>query len=395
MTGILLANGRVVTPAGILDPGWVLVADARIAAVGQGAPPTPAGAGPRLAVPDPAGRTEDLDGRWVVPGFVDLHVHGGGGASASSDPEEILGAAAFHRRHGTTRTLVSLVTGALDSLRAQAAAVADLVEAGPAGTAHVVGSHLEGPFISPRRRGAHDPDYLLAPDPDVLADLLDAGRGTVRMVTLAPELPGALDLVRQVVDAGAIAAIGHTDATYAQAAAAVDAGATVATHLFNAMSGLHHRDPGAAAAALDRPEVVCELINDGVHLHDATVRLGFTAAGPGRVALVTDATVAAGMPDGRYQLGSMLVEVAGGEAHVADGGAIAGSTATMDAVVRRTVAAGVPLPVAVEAAATTPARTLGLAGRTGFIAPGVDADLVILDEDLTVTAVMALGSWSP
>jgi N-acetylglucosamine-6-phosphate deacetylase len=386
MTGILLTNGRVVTPAGILDSGWVLVEGARIAAVGQGTPPTPRGTPPAV---------QDLNRRWVVPGFIDLHVHGGGGASASSDPDEILRATGFHRRHGTTRTMVSLVTGALDSLRAQVAAVSDLVEAGPAGTANIVGSHLEGPFISPKRRGAHDPDYLLAPDPDVLAGLLDAGRGTVRMVTLAPELPGALDLVRQVVDAGAIAAIGHTDATYAQATAAVDAGATVATHLFNAMSGLHHRDPGAAAAALDRPEVVCELINDGVHLHDATVRLGFTAAGPGRVALVTDSTVAAGMPDGRYQLGSMLVEVAGGEAHVADGGAIAGSTATMDAVFRRTVAAGVPLPAAVEAAATTPARTLGLAGRTGIIAPGMDADLVILDEDLTVTAVMALGGWSP
>jgi N-acetylglucosamine-6-phosphate deacetylase len=382
----LLANGRLVTPAGVVEPGWLLVDGDRIAALG---------AGPPAVGPPGAGRTvEDLGGRLVVPGFIDMHVHGGGGAAAGADPDEVVRLAAFHRGHGTTRTVVSLVTGPVDGLRAAVATIAGLVEAGPTADANIVGSHLEGPFISPRRRGAHDPRYLLQPDPATLGRLLDAGGGTVRMVTVAPELPGALDLVRQVVAAGAIAAVGHTDATYDQAAAAVDAGATVATHLFNAMSGVHHREPGAALAALDRPEVVCELINDGVHLHDGMVRLGFAAAGAGRVALVTDAITAAGMPDGPYRLGTLDVEVTGGVARLAGGTVIAGSTLTMAGSFRRTAACGIPLAVVAEAAAATPARALGLAGRAGALAAGMDADLVVLDGDLTVAAVMALGRWS-
>jgi N-acetylglucosamine-6-phosphate deacetylase len=379
----LLANGRVVTPAGVLEPGWLRVTGERIDALGHG--PTPAGTGADV---------DDLAGRWVVPGFIDLHVHGGGGAAVGADPAEVLRAAAFHRRHGTTRTLVSLVTGPLDRLRAAVAAIAGLVEDGPTEDTHLLGSHLEGPFISPGRRGAHDPRYLLQPDPVALGELLDAGRGTVRMVTIAPELPGALDLVRQVAAAGAIPAIGHTEATYEQAAAAVDAGARVATHLFNAMSAVHHREPGAAVAALDHPEVVCELINDGVHLHAAAVRLGFAAAGAGRIALITDAIVAAGMPDGPYALGTLDVEVSGGVARLAGSAVVAGSTLTTAGGFRRTVAAGIPIAAAAAAAAATPAATLGIAGRAGTLAPGMDADLVVLDEDLAVAAVMALGRWS-
>jgi N-acetylglucosamine-6-phosphate deacetylase len=381
----LLANARVVTPAGVLDPGWLRVAGERVDALGSGPAPPGDGSGTHV---------DDLAGRWVVPGFIDLHVHGGGGAAVGDDPAEVLRAAAFHRRHGTTRTLASLVTGPLDHLRAAVATIADLVEQGPTEHAHILGSHLEGPFISPARRGAHDPRYLLQPDPSALGELLDAGRGTVRMVTIAPELPGALDLVRQVAAAGAIPAIGHTEATYDQAAAAVDAGARVATHLFNAMTAVHHRQPGAAVAALDRPEVVCELINDGVHLHPAAVRLGFAAAGPGRIALITDAIVAAGMPDGPYTLGTLEVEVSGGGARLAGSTVVAGSTLTTGGGFRRTAAAGIPIADTAAAAATTPAGALGIAGRAGALAPGMDADLVVLDEDLTVAAVMALGRWS-
>jgi N-acetylglucosamine-6-phosphate deacetylase len=372
-----LAGARVVTPAGILDGAVVRVAEGRIAAVVEG--------------PPPAGETAlDLSGRWLVPGFVDQHVHGGGGASyPSGDPGEARGAAAFHRRHGTTTTVASLVSAAPAALEAALRSLAPLVRAG-----ELAGVHLEGPYISAARRGAHDPFALRAPDPAELEALLDAGQGCVRMVTVAPELAGARELIRVTLAAGAVAAIGHTDASYGQARAAIDAGATVATHLFNGMAPLHHRSPGPVAAALEDERVTVELICDGVHLHPAAARLAFAHAGARRVALITDAIAAAGMPDGRYTLGTMAVQVSGGVARLADGDAIAGSTLTLDHALRHAVTAlGVPLADAVVAAAVTPARVLGVDGRTGSIEAGKDADLVVLDDAPAVVAVMARGEW--
>lgn len=365
-----LANARVVTPEGVLEPGWLRVENGEIAAVGPGAAPD-------------AG---DLGGAWVLPGFVDMHVHGGGGAAyTSGDPDEARTAAAFHRSHGTTTTLASLVSAGVDELERAVRGLAPLVAEGV-----LAGVHLEGPYLSPQHRGAHDPALLRTPDPGELDRLLAAG--PVRMVTLAPELPGGLELVRRTVAAGAVAAVGHTDATYEQARAAFDAGARVATHLYNAMRELRHRDPGPVAAALADERVTIELINDGVHLHDAMAALAFRTAGPGRTAFVTDAIVAAGMPDGPYRLGSLNVEVRDGKARLAGGGSIAGSTLTMDVALRRAVQVlGLPIADAARAAATTPAGVLGL--RTGALAPGLAADLVVLDDDLELVAVMVRGSW--
>ena len=374
----VLAGAHVVTPAGVIEGGWLRVDGPTIAEVGAGPPPR--AGGPRL------------DGRWVLPGFVDLHVHGGGGASMlTREPDEVVAAAAFHQAHGTTTTLASLVTAPVEVMAAAAAAVATVVERGDTG---VVGSHLEGPFLSNARCGAQDPRYVLDPDPDVLAALFTAGRGTVRVVTLAPERPGGLDLVRATVAAGAIAAVGHTDATCAEADAAIAAGASLATHVCNAMRPLHHREPGAAGAALRAPGVVCEVINDGAHLHDAMVATIFAAAGPERVALVTDAIPAAGSGDGLHRLGDRTIEIRDGVARLSPGGALAGSTLTMDVAVRRAVRdVGVSIVAAAAAAATTPARALGLGGTTGSLAAGLAADLAVLDDDLRVVAVMARGRW--
>jgi N-acetylglucosamine-6-phosphate deacetylase len=234
---------------------------------------------------------------------------------------------------------------------------------------------------------------MLEPDADVLADLLAAGRGTVRVVTIAPEKPGALSLVDALRRAGVVAAIGHTDATCAEAEAAVRAGVRLATHLCNGMRPLHHREPGAAGACLRAPDVVCEVINDGAHLHDAMVATVFAAAA-GRVALITDAIGATGTVDGRHRLGDLDVEVVDGVARLVDGGALAGSTLTMARAVRRAVRqVGVPIEQAAIAAAATPARVLGLDDRIGSITPGRHADLVVLDADLDVVAVMARGQW--
>jgi N-acetylglucosamine-6-phosphate deacetylase len=377
-----LRHGRLVVPGGIVADGWLRVEGALIHAVGEGTPE------PEKRGGDSA--TWDLGGRWVVPGFVDIHVHGGGGAGyMTTDQDEALRAFAFHRRHGTTTSVASLVTGTIDEIAAVAGSLADLVADGV-----LAGIHLEGPFLSRARCGAHDPRLLRTPDPKALRLMLAAGRGTIRMVTVAPELPGGIDLIRQVADAGAIAAIGHTNATYVEARAALDAGASVATHLFNAMRGVHHREPGPVTAALESDRVAVELINDGVHLDPAVVELAFRVAGPDRVALITDAMSAAGMGDGMYPLGPMQVRVSDGVAKLADGDSIAGSTLTLNAAVRRAVVEiGIPITDAVTAASTTPARLLGLGDRIGALEPGKTADLVVLDDDLQPVAVMADGEW--
>ena len=391
--GRLLAGGRVVTPAGVLSPGWIRVAGNRIDAVGSGAAVQPLP--PGLPV-------TELHGHWVLPGFVDMHVHGGGGASFTAGSADDAGrAAAFHRGHGSTTLVASLVTAPLADLEARAAMLAAL-----AGQGVIAGIHLEGPFLSAVRCGAQDPRHMLAPDLATFERLHAAAAGHLRVITIAPELPGSAGLIKAAVRAGVTAAVGHTDATADVTSAAVDVGATHATHLFNGMRPLHHREPGPAGALLDRDEVTCEVIADGVHLHDTVIRLTARAAGPGRLVLITDAMAAAGMPDGSYRLGSRRVDVAGGVARLAGGdepgttgasagrgGAIAGSTATMADVVRHAVAAGLPVTAVAAAASTTPARVLGLGDRTGALRAGLDADLVVCDEEFRLRAVMRRGEW--
>jgi N-acetylglucosamine-6-phosphate deacetylase len=357
----------------------VTIEDGHITLVGRGAAP---------------GQGLDLGGRHLVPGFVDMHHHGGAGGSypaavTEAAAEEAVRAARFHLGHGTTTGVASLVTAAPGDLARAAAVLAGLCDDGV-----FAGIHLEGPYIARARCGAHDPTLLRDPDPAELAGLVRAGRGHIRMVTVAPELPGALDTIRRAVAEGVIAAIGHSDATYEQTAAGIAAGATVATHLFNALPSLHPRSPGPVAALLEDGRVTVELINDGFHVHPAMIRLARAAAGPGRTALITDAMAAAGLGDGDYRLGSMSVTVVNGEARLAGGGSIAGSTLTMDEAFRRAVLeAGLTLPEAAEAASLTPARVLGLAGRVGSIEAGKDADLVVLSGDLRVDGVMRRGEW--
>jgi N-acetylglucosamine-6-phosphate deacetylase len=386
--GRLLTGGRVVTPEGVLSPGWIRLAGPLIDALGSGEAERGLAGLP----------VTDLRGHWVLPGFVDMHVHGGGGTSfTEGSADDARRAVAFHRGHGSTTMVASLVTAPLAGLEARAAMLASL-----AGQDVIAGIHLEGPFLSAARCGAQDPRHMAAPDVAAFARLHTATAGHLRVITVAPELPGATELITTAARAGVTVAVGHTDATADVASAAVDAGATHATHLFNGMRPLHHREPGPAGALLDRAEVTCEVIADGVHLHDTVIRLAARAAGPGRLVLVTDATAAAGMPDGSYRLGSVRVDVTGAVARLAGStgtgepgtaGAIAGSTATMAGVVRHAVAAGLPVTEVAAAASTTPARVLGLGDRTGALRPGLRADLVVCDEDFRLRAVMRQGEW--
>lgn len=385
----VLTGARVVLPEGVRDSGGLTVEGRTLAAVGC-AEDAEDRTADTSGAPRADAETVDLTGHWIVPGFVDIHVHGGGGASFSAGShEESLKVIDTHRRHGTTTMVASTVTGDLDELSRQAGSLSELVEQGD-----LAGIHFEGPFISCERRGAHDESLLRDPDPGDVRKLLDAARGRAAMMTLAPERPGGLDSVRLLADSGVIAAVGHTDGSYESTRQAVDAGATVATHLFNAMPPLGHRQPGPIAALLEDERVTVELINDGTHLHPAVLRLAFDAAGADRVAFITDAMGAAGMGDGRYPLGHLEVEVRDGVARLVEGGSIAGSTLTLDQAFKRAVTVdGLSVDDTVTALSTNPARLLGVADRVGSLEPGKLADLVVLDEGFNPTAVMRQGSW--
>ncbi|HEV7961077.1 MAG TPA: N-acetylglucosamine-6-phosphate deacetylase, partial [Actinoplanes sp.] len=255
------------------------------------------------------------------------------------------------------------------------------------------GIHFEGPYLSGARCGAQNPAYLRDPSIEELTALVKLGEGAIRMVTIAPELPGALEAIAFLAEAGVVAALGHTDATYEQTLAGVAAGGTVGTHVFNGMAPPHHRRPGPVFALLGTPPTVCELIADGFHLHPGSLAFAAHAAGPDRTALITDAMDAAGMPDGRYELGGQEVVVTDRVARLVRDGSIAGSTLTMDLALRNAVAAGIALPDAVAMAATTPARALGVEDEVGALEAGLRADLVVLSPELEVKRVMRAGAW--
>ena len=383
---ILFSRARKLDAAGQVDDFWMLVEGDTIAATGTGSPP-------------PADAGIDIAGAWLTPGFIDLHSHGGGGFSYDDDAEAIRGALAIHRAHGTTRSVLSLVAAPIASLEKSLSTIAGIAAADPL----VLGSHLEGPYLATARRGAHDPRFLRDPQPAELDRLLDAAHGTLRQLTIAPELPNALELIQILVENEVVVAIGHTEADFELARTAFDVGARLLTHAFNAMPGIGHRAPGPVVAAFEDPRVTVELILDGEHVHPDVAALAFRSA-PGRVALITDAMAATGAGDGLYQLGSLDVEVKDGVAHLAGtgslagsdalagSGSLAGSTLTQDRALRLAIErVGVPLAEAVGAVTLTPARVLGLESRHGLLAPGYVADAVQLDSQWQVRRVWANG----
>jgi N-acetylglucosamine-6-phosphate deacetylase len=385
VTALALA-GRLVTNAGILDAGVLEVCrDGTIGYVG----PASGWSGP---APEPVDT--------IAPGYVDIHCHGGGSHTVTSgDPAEVAAVAAHHLSRGTTTMLASLVSASTPELVAAITAIASVA----ATESPVVGCHVEGPFLDPAHRGAHDRAHLRVPGSDELdtwlaAGIDDAGRPTVRMVTLAPELPGAAAAAEHLERAGVVVGLGHTGAdarVFGEALRSLRR--PLVTHLFNGMEPLHHRRPGPVAASLDaltRGETHVELIADGVHLADEMVHLVF-AMDPGRhVVLVSDAMVAAGMPDGDFALGSVRVRVAEGRAWTrTDPPSLAGGTSHAADLVRRCVLnAGVDPVAAVAAATSTPAALLGLDDR-GSLATGLRADLVVLDREWRVRQVMRRGDW--
>ena len=370
----LFEHGRKLDAHGQIDDFWMLVDGDTILSTGHG------------EAPDATARV-DVGGRWLVPGFMDLHGHGGGGHAFDDGPIEIEAALATHRAHGTTRSVISLVANPLASLRTSLNEIADIVDADPL----VLGSHLEGPYLAQARRGAHNGEFLRDPAPYEVEELLGAARGTLRQITIAPELPNALEAIDVLVEAGVTVAIGHSEATFELAREAFDRGARILTHVFNAMPGIHHRAPGPVVAAFEDERITLELILDGEHVHPDVAAMVFASA-PGRVALVTDAMAAAGSHDGDYSLGSLTVTVRDGIARLRGTPTIAGSTLTQDQALRVAIQrSGIAPTVAVEALTLTPARALNLQHRHGLLAAGFAADAVLLDHDWRVTEVWADG----
>ena len=375
---LLIHGARKLDAHGEVDSFWMLCEGDSIVATGHGSPPV---------VDRVETEIVDASGAWLVPGFVDLHGHGGSGHSFDDGPAAIAAALAVHRAHGTTRSVISLVANPIDELCESLAGIADLAEVDPL----VLGSHLEGPFLAPARRGAHNLDHLLEPAPYEVERLIGAARGTLRQITLAPELPGAFEAIDVLVEAGVLVAVGHTEADFEMTRAAFDRGARLVTHAFNAMPGIHHRQPGPVVAAFEDERVTIELILDGEHVHPDVAALAFTSA-PGRVALVTDAMAAAGSGDGDYALGSLTVTVRDGLAVLRGTHTLAGSTLTQDRALRLAITrAGLSPRDAVTALTLTPAHALGLDHRHGLLAPGFAADAVLLDHEWRVQHVWADG----
>ncbi len=366
MTAVLRAR-RIVTGTAELRDGWLTVDDAGlVSATGTGTPP-------------PTDTATTVDGT-IVPGLVDIHAHGALGHDfASCSADDAVAAAAHHRARGTTTLVASLATGSVDDTAAALAGLRPLVV-----DRTLAGLHLEGPWLAPARRGAHRADLLHAPSPAEVDRYLDAADGALRIVTLAPELPGAIDAVRRLVAADVAVAIGHTDATADDVRRAVDAGATLVTHLFNGMPPLHHREPGPVGVALTDDRLLVECIVDGHHLDPVTVDLVRRAA-PGRWLLVSDAMTATGCPDGPYTIAGSAVSVRDGVARLADGSSLAGSTITVADAARRMLAGGTPLAEVVAASATRPARLLG---RPAPLSVGTPADVLVVDDTQTFRQVV-------
>jgi N-acetylglucosamine-6-phosphate deacetylase len=374
---VVFTGANVVAPEGVIRNGWLSVREGVIHAVGKTDPP-----------PGIVHDVRQAGGVWLVPGFIDLHCHGGGGGSfLNGDLDEARTAAEYHRKNGTTTLVASLISSPHEHLVRSARSLSRLAREN--GT--VVGIHLEGPYLAHTHCGAHDPKHLRTPSTKEVAELLRAADGMLRQMTFAPELPGALELLDQLVEANVRGAIGHTGATAEQTRAAIDRGACLATHLCNAMPALHHRRGGPVIEIMNDERVFVELINDGVHLDSAFVRHLVKSIGAHRICMITDAVSAAGEPNGRYKLGNREIDLVNGVVRLATPEApLAGSALTMAEAFANTAALTGSLVSAARMCSTTPSHVLGLRDR-GALVRQRRADLVILSNTLAVIEVWQEG----
>jgi|SRR5271165_2077301 len=384
MTTTLVHAGRAFTPSIELPDAAILIRDGVIEAVG-----------PRSGVSAPAGAREvEAAERIATPGFIDVHIHGAGGHDVMEATEDALKAVAkIIAAHGTTSFVATTVTANPDSICKSAAGIANYIalqHQAADSLAEVLGIHFEGPFISPVRRGVHPPEWIHLPSADMLSKFIQAARGHAQILTIAPELPGAMPCIAAARNAGLVVGMGHTDATYEQARAAIAHGVHHAIHVYNAMRPFSHRDSGVLGAVLTSPEVTAELIADGIHVEDIAMKMLLQAKGAAGVILISDGISATGMPDGKYMLGEMEITVSGGVCRNSEG-KLAGSALTLDRSLRNIVNLGIPLVDALRMLTLNPAKLLGIEYKKGSLRPGADADMLLLDQSLRVTQVFTRG----
>jgi N-acetylglucosamine-6-phosphate deacetylase len=384
MSTFLLHTARALTPTAEIPSAGILVRDGVIEAIG-----------PRQSMSLPADAQEiSAEEQTAIPGFVDVHIHGAGGHDVMEGTDEALTVVAQTlARHGTTSFVATTVTASPDDTCRSVEGIARFIMQQPKTDdprAEVLGVHYEGPFLNKARRGVHPAEWLQAPSTELLERLLQCASGNARILTLAPELLGAVPCIEAAHTAGVVVAMGHTDATYEEARAAISRGVRHAVHVYNAMRPFSHRDSGVIGAVLTSTEVSAELIADGVHVEEAAMRVLVQAKGPGGVILVSDGISATGMPDGKYYLGNFEVTVLNGVCRNAEG-KLAGSTLTLDRALRNIVALGIPLPDAARMLTTNPAKLLGIEFKKGALRTGADADIVLLDQNLQITNVWTRG----
>ncbi|RAP75986.1 N-acetylglucosamine-6-phosphate deacetylase [Paenibacillus montanisoli] len=373
------ANAAIYTPHGIVERGRLIVDDeGKISAIDEAG----------LAV-DPEMPVQDVSGLLLVPGFIDVHIHGGNGFSVmAGELEHLDGISTYHAAHGTTAFLATTTTAPLERIIHALEAAASAVQNCRLGGAELAGIHLEGPYIDLKRRGAQSKDDIRTPSRLEIEQLLEAARQQIRLVTLAPEVEGGLDAVRQLTESGVTVSAGHSDATYAEIREAVGWGLRHTTHHFNGMSPLHHREPGLAGAGLMLDDLTCELICDGIHVHPAVVKLLFDTKGPSNVCMITDAVTCAGLPDGDY--GDVTMH--DGQIYLKDGSSLAGSSLTMAQALRNAIRfTGYSLEAILPSLTSVPARQAGLLDAKGTLEEGKDADFVLLDPELQVRQTVVRG----
>jgi N-acetylglucosamine-6-phosphate deacetylase len=385
MATTLLHVGTAITPKGEVENAAILFRDGEIEMVG-----------PRAAMELPSGAEEvHASESTAIPGFVDVHIHGAGGRDVMEADEAALSTitgrlAAF----GTTSLLATTVTASADETVRAVEGIAKYISSQyqtNEARAEILGIHFEGPFLSKARRGVHPTEWLQPPSAELLQRFLHAAAGNARILTIAPELLGAMPCIDAARSLGMVVSIGHTDATYEQARAAVAHGAHHATHVYNAMRPFSHRDPGVIGAVLTTPEVSAELIADGIHVDEIAMKVLLQAKGAQGVILISDGISATGMPDGKYMLGGLEVTVSGGVCRNAEG-RLAGSTLTLDRALRNIVKLGIPLADAVRMLTLNPATLLGIEFKKGALRTGADADIVLLNEALEIERVWVRGT---